>query len=205
MQEIQNYNELQSFLQEYNPGHDDIQMEYFIVGNGVTDYGKYKQALAEMHTNLTGLQNSYIEQKKLNAKIAILEAECQELEDSSVGRAKRDLKNVQIEEKQILIFNLQKNIARNSHELAKMYELAKEYKKSIEGKDQKELEKEYHVERLKKLLAMNTLWGGGNLSGVMDVITTLPEGLQKSLFECLHENNIALVKNHGLYLKEGNV
>ena len=44
MQEIQNYNELQEFLQDYNPGHDDTQMEYFIVGNGITDYGKYKQA-----------------------------------------------------------------------------------------------------------------------------------------------------------------
>lgn len=181
MQEIQNYNELQEFLLDYNPGHDDTQMEYFIVGNGITDYGKYKQALAEMHTNLTGLQNSYIEQKKLRAKIEILEAEKLELEDNAIGHAKRKLKDIQIEEKNIHLFNLERSIARNSHELAKMYELAKKYKKAIEGKDRRELEQEFHKERLQKLVVMNTLWGGGNLSGVMDVITTLPENQQKDV------------------------
>ena len=62
-----------------------------------------------------------------------------------------------------------------------MYELAKKYKKAIEGKDRRELEQEFHKERLQKLVVMNTLWGGGNLSGVMDVITTLPENQQKDV------------------------
>jgi len=201
MQEIQNYNELQSFLEEYNPGHDETQMEYFIVGNGITDYGKYKQALAEMHTNLSGLQSSYIEKKKLNAQIDILQAEHDELDFSSLGLAKRNLKNIEIEEKQIALSNLERTIARNSHELAKMYELAKKFKQLIEGKDRKELEKEFHVERLKKLLAMNTLWHGGNLSGVMDVVTTLPEDMQNYLIDCLHEDSIALIQNQEGYRK----
>jgi thioredoxin-like negative regulator of GroEL len=181
MQEIQNYNELQEFLTDYNPGHDDTQIEYFIVGNGITDYGKYKQALAEMHTNLMGLQNSYIEQKKLVAKCEILQAEIDELEDTPVGRAKKHLKQIQVEEKQIALTNLERTIARNTHELAKMYELAKKYKNEIEGKDKKQLEKEFHTERLKKLFVMNTVWRGGNLSGVMDVVSTLPEKQQNDV------------------------
>lgn len=30
-------------------GHSDFQVEHFIVGQGVTDWGKYKQALREIH------------------------------------------------------------------------------------------------------------------------------------------------------------
>lgn len=68
--------------------------------------------------------------------------------------------------------------------------LAEKYEKSIEGKDRKVLEREYHKERLSKLLALNTVWGGGNLSGVMDVITALPEEDQAPLLELTRQLNI---------------
>ena len=45
------------------------------------------------------------------------------------------------------------------------------------------------MERLQKLLVLNTAWGGQNLSGVMDIITALPEEEQKFLLNFAGEMN----------------
>jgi hypothetical protein len=192
MKELDKYDELKSFISDYNPGHDDTQIQHFIVGNNHTDYGCYKQAIAETHSNYEALKQSYIAVQKNEAEIKILEAEIEEMETlgDKVSLAKVGLKVVEIREKQLGNETLQKQIARNTNELEKMFALAKVYGKKIEGKDKVVLEKEYHVARLGKLLALNTVFKGGNLSGVMDVVTTLPDDMQKPL---LDEYNALLV------------
>lgn len=201
LESIENYNELIKDLEEYNPGHDDVQIEHFIVGSGVTDYGKYKQALAETHAHFIALQELYLQQKKLNAKIKILHAKNSELGESNVDKAQKELNDILIEEKYVGIHNLERSIARALHEMSKTYILAKKYKELIAGKDKNELILDYHKSRLAKLLAANTLWRGGNLSGVMETVTTLPEEAQKELLAEYHNLQIALRKDEMAYLE----
>lgn len=162
--EEKNKEKLESLLDEYHPGHDNTQMTYFIVGQGITDYGKYKQALAETNSHYESLRTNYVAEKKLL---------------------------FEIEEKQIALDALRKQSKRSLIELNRMFELVLEYEKKIEGKDRTELEKDYHIQRLQKLLAVNTVWRGGNLSGVMDTLTNLPDEMQKPLLEGFHQLLVA--------------
>jgi len=191
MSDIINPQLVHKYRSAYNPGHDDTQIEYFIVWNNHTDYGRYKQALAEVSSHYESLQNSYILKKKNNAEIGILFAEIEELKEawSRVDLARVVLKDAEIEEKNLANNSIDKQIERSINELNKNVELAERYEKLIEGKDRKILEKEYHMERLQKLLVLNTAWGGQNLSGVMDIITALPEEEQKFLLNFAGEMN----------------
>lgn len=72
---------IQRYLREYNPGHDDTQIEFFVIGNNYTDFGRYRQCLAEISTHYEGLKTSYILRKKKQAEKKIIEAEIAELED----------------------------------------------------------------------------------------------------------------------------
>lgn len=179
------------YREQYNPGHDDTQIEYFIVGNNHTDYWRYKQAIAEVNTHYEALQTAYILQKKNNAEIQIFEAEIEELREKGgkVNEARIKLKEAEIEEKQLGNKSTDKQIQRNTNELLKTMALAEKFEKLIEWKDRKVLEREYHKERLSKLLALNTVWGGGNLSGVMDIITALPDEDQIPLLDLTRELN----------------
>jgi len=179
------------YRDQYNPWHDDTQIEYFIIGNNHTDYGRYRQAIAEVSTHYEALQNSYILQKKNNAEIMIFEAEIEELKEKGgkVNEARIKLKEAEIEEKQLGNKSTDKQIQRNTNELLKTMALAEKYEKLIEWKDRKILERDYHKERLSKLLALNTVWWGGNLSGVMDIITSLPEEDQIPLLALTQELN----------------
>lgn len=196
-----NREKLQIFLEEYNPGHDKLQMEYFIVGSGITDYGKYKQALAEIHTHYSSLQTSYIEYKKAEVQIEILEAEKEALliSDNKVDSAKAKLKDIEIEEQQFKLQNIDKRIKRSMYELTTMFELAQHYEKEIEGKDRNQLMVDYHKNRLAKMIEMNVLFQGGNLSGVMDTITMLPEPIVNELLPVLHSAKIQSLSNHEHY------
>ena len=65
------------------------------------------------------------------------------------------MKEVEIEDKRLANSSIDKQIQRNTNELLKIMVLTEKYEKLIEGKDRKILEKEYHIERLQKLLALN--------------------------------------------------
>lgn len=189
---IEQTSTIQRYLSEYNPWHDDTQIEFFVIGNNHTDFGRYRQCLAEISTHYEWLKTSYILRKKKQAEKKIIEAEIAELEDWSqtqVQRAKIELKEIEMEEKDLERESIEKQIERHLNEIGKIMVLAEKYEKAIEGKDRKELEREYHKERLSKLLALNTVWGGGNLSGVMDIITSLPEQDQAPLLELTRELN----------------
>ena len=182
----------QKYIKEYNAGHDNIQMEYFIVWNNHTDYGRYKQAIAEYNTNYNALLNNFLERKKNNADIKIIEAEIEELhekESTKIIQAKIERKQIDIEEKQIANQTLEKQIQRNYNEFMKMLELIKKYETLIEWKDIKELEIEYHTERLKKLFALHSQYWGWNISWVIDVASSLPLEIQKNI---LPFNNLKL-------------
>ncbi len=43
---------VEDLLKDLEFGHSDFQVEHFIVGGGITDWGKYKQALREIHGRL---------------------------------------------------------------------------------------------------------------------------------------------------------
>lgn len=189
--ELATINIINKYRDDYNPWHDDTQIEYFIVWNNHTDYWRYKQAIAEVSSHYDALQTSYILQKKNQAEIWILQAEIDDLKDLAwkVNKAKIILKEVEIEEKELWNISINKQIQRNLNELNKTLELAQKYEALIFWKDRKILEKEYHKERLSKLLALNTVWWGWNLSGVMDIITSLPEEDQKPLLELTREFN----------------
>lgn len=182
---------IQKYRDQFNPWHDDIQIEYFIIWNNHTDYWRYKQSIAEINTHYEALQNSYILQKKNNAEIMIFEAEIEELRETwgKVNEAKIKFKEAEIEEKQLANKSIDKQIQRNTNELLKIMSLAEKYEKLIEWKDVKVLEIEYHKERLSKLLALNTVWWGSNLSGVMDIVTALPEKDQNQLLWLAKELN----------------
>lgn len=183
--------DIKKYINEYNPWHDDTQIEYFIVGNNHTDYGRYKQAIAEISSHYDNMQNLYIEQKTKNAEIWILKAEIDSLNKKwwKINKAKIKLKKVEIEKNKLWFVQIKRWIKRAKNELWKNLLLAKRYEELIKWKDRKELEIEYHKERLSKLLALNTVWWWSNLSWVMDVITSLPDNIQNPLLLQLQQLN----------------
>lgn len=180
--ENDNREKLCAFLDDYNPGHDDIQIRHFIVErNGLTDYGQYKQAIAEIYSNYSALKDSYFLERKANAKIALYEAKKSACEMNDIGRAQANYYDVLIGQQRMILDGVKKQIARNMNELTKMFALASAFEEKIRGKDRAQLVREYWIANLSKQLAVNTVWKGGNLAGVMDIITTLPEDMQKPL------------------------
>jgi hypothetical protein len=96
MTDIQKYEtsaEFRKVLDAFDNGHDQIQMQYFIVGQGLTDYGKWKQACIETRTRYAALKQIGFDTLKLQAEIKILEAEIAEQKQldspKSKARARR--------------------------------------------------------------------------------------------------------------------
>ena len=119
----------------------------------------------------------------MTAEIAILEAEREELlnEKTNVSRAKAALKTIEIAEKKSQIETSQKQLDRNYNEMSKMFAIAKEMEKKIAGKDRKQLEQEFWIEKLSRDIVINTQYGGQNLSGVAETISTLPDEMQMAI------------------------
>ena len=188
MENIKNIELIKKYIDDYNPWHDNTQIKYFIIGNNHTDYGRYKQAIAEVSSHYNWLKNAYISQKKNDAEIHILEAEIEELNLLwwNINKAKIELKRVEIEEKELAREETEKQIKRNLNELNKCTELAEFYEWIIIWQDREKLETEYHTARLNKLMYLNTVWWWANLSWVLDIITSLPKETQR---EILWENN----------------
>jgi hypothetical protein len=200
--EEQNHDKLMQFLEEHNPGHDDIQIKHFIIEkNGITDYGKYKQCLAELYTYYKALKTYYFKFKKNEAKIKVLEARRNELTDSEVDKAKAGLIDVKIEEKEYSKMGIEKSMQRSLNEMIKHFEMAKEYEKKIEGKDRTKLMIDFWEKNLEKQLEINTIWGGGNLAGAIETIDSLPEDMKGPLYEKAHGLRILSHKNQLQYLE----
>jgi len=94
-----NYNELFKDLQL---NHSKFQIHNFILGgdNGITEWGKYKQALRELHKRIRGMKiaindinKSKIEIERTKRKIARLEKYRPEDYDLDIAVAKIDLEN----------------------------------------------------------------------------------------------------------------
>lgn len=176
-------NEIDKLLEDYNPGHDHVQLQYFVVGQGITDYGKYVQAQAELWSRTREI-------KRL--KRALIATQIK-LDDLHFKDADPRLKALDKEALEDELVDCRKALDRLEHEVAVILPLARQYAKSIEGKDRSKLIEEYQFERLKKQLLINTVFRGGNLSGVIDTILTMPEETQHRFLEEYKKMNIGLI------------
>lgn len=188
----------------HNPGHDETQIRYFIVeGNGVTDYGKWKQAVAEVSTYLGTLKSSMHANRKVLAEMKIIEAEIEELQTKAGKKAAAqvELKELELEEKKLALEANNKQIARAKFELEHFVAIAEEYEKKLEGKDIKALKRDYHVQRLRKMLEL-TVVSGSNSYGLLETITALPQEMAQPILEDMHKLKTLEVLNHIRYQTE---
>jgi hypothetical protein len=141
--------EFRRLLDAYNPGHTRFQIEHFVIGEQLTDWGKYRQALAELHGYYSSARSAHFEQRKAAARIDILRAEIGELEyGSAVDAAQAVLKAIEIEELDFIIEGHAKSLARAVHEASVHYELALAYETALQGVDQGQAELEFWQLRL---------------------------------------------------------
>lgn len=187
--EKENSKKLKQFLAEYNPGHDDTQIVHFVIArNGVTTFGMYRQALAEINSHYNSLRESYFLQKKLYKESEILDAEAEELDSQATGSPKvnklqADLKRLESQNKSTSASAIQKSIERSYNELTKLFAMACNFEKKIDRKNLKKLEREFWVEKLAKDVVFNTQYNGGNLSGIVETISSLPEDMQLEIMD----------------------
>jgi hypothetical protein len=195
MTDLEKYDQSADFkkvLHAFDNGHDDVQLQYFIVGSGLTDYGKWKQACIETRTRYGALKQLGFDRLKLDAEIKILEAERDELSRNpdAVSLAKSELKTVEIAEKKSQIENVDMSATRTIREMEAMYQMALHYGKQCGEQDTFENQAALHVERLKMMAYVRTRFP--EMTGPAETALLLPNKYADLVWESV-DNYKALV------------
>jgi hypothetical protein len=166
--------EFRAVLKAFDSGHDPIQLEHFVVGSGLTPYGRWRQACLETRQRYEELKRLGFDRAKREAEIDILQAEIDELHmsDSAVDAAKARLKSIEQAEKRSQIENTDHASSRILREIEIVYQLATHYRAQCDGGTPDELS-EYHTERLLTMALAKLAYG--NAEGPAEMAMRLPQ------------------------------
>jgi len=165
---IKNKMELyEEFFKDFQMFHSDFQIENFVLGEeqGVTVWGQYKQALRELHKRYRGIRDALYNIAKEQIEIEKLKRKRERLLSTKPEDYDLEVKliDVEIERKEFNLIMMLKMMKDTEREADIFYSILLKLKPIIETKTPEEWEREYWLERLKKDIQNNILFGNISL------------------------------------------
>jgi hypothetical protein len=189
-------------LASFDGGHDPIQLEYFVVGQGLTPYGQWRQACLEATVRYQECKRITFERLKTEAEIKILKADCNEMrnpEHSPRIKAKAELKEIEIQEKYSRLEDLDHALSTKLRELEIVAALAEKFGQACNWKDTPENQMAYHEERLKRMADVRINYP--EASGVAETAMLLPARHADVVMQSI--DNSRALRGSSLQLTEG--
>ncbi len=149
---------LKVLLGDHQLYHSDLQMERWIVARGnLTAYGRYKQALREVHKRYRGLKTLYVERQLVQIDVDELVA----ADNADPFEKCRDA--VRLVQKRMALEDIEFNVTETAREFGKFVEIASALKKAVgtltpERRD--ELDREEWRLRLRAMVAVDLVAHG---------------------------------------------
>lgn len=183
------FNEL---MKDHRMYHTEFQRRHFITElSGVTTYGKYIQAVKELHGRYTTIKNNQYELKLI---------------DIDIDELNYKLKNTNDEFKiRRLELKLEKKLSNREDALYVLTELSKEFESFLSQAivlkeklgeltpEKKEvLDAEFWEIKLKRDIAINHISGRGIDKNIIEIILSLPKDIRKDLIMCANDPTKAI-------------
>jgi hypothetical protein len=164
--------------------HEEIQQDNFIVARaGITDYGKYKQALRELHKRYRGLKQIEIEKKKNELKIrryTIL----------GIVFFFIPMIRIKLAECKMAHEEIKFNISETQREFDRFYTLACTYKEKtgeLTPEKRNQYENEYWKTYLKRQLAIEYIAYGNPTNVTLELIGSAPTAMKRELLAWMRQ------------------
>lgn len=187
MKDIRKYEEL---FKDLELAHSDFQIHNFVLGEekGITEWGKYKQALRELHKRVRGVKQLLFQMERDKIEIEKIKRKIERLKKGKYQDYDLDVKleEINLAEKQTNLKIAEKSLQellREAEEFYKVVVVLKEKFKNLSKEDKWRLEKEYWMLKFKRDIEDSLLAGQKPSFGLMRVIKSLPLDMQKELLE----------------------
>lgn len=175
---------IEQLLFDHQPRHSDLQIDQFIVMKGNwTPYGRYKQALREIDSRYSGLQDM-----REDAELAVLD-----LDDAKVA-LQRELKGTPGFARKQIAYNRQarrleqirRTIATQQRELDRLVALATDLKQQIgelTPERREALDRETWSVRVRAMVALDMFTQGGLSPATAELLIALPAEIRRPILE----------------------
>jgi len=177
--------ELETYLAEHRPGHDDFQIDHFIIrrGGGRTAYGQYVQALREVNKRYRGLKGLYSERDLLQVDIDE-DVENARLDGREGFQVRRD--DLKLRSSDWRMEDLVKSIQDTEREFRRFFSIARGLK-AVLGEitpDRKALlEREQWIDHMEELAAVDFVARGCLQESTVSAIASLPADARQELLD----------------------
>lgn len=186
---------LEGLFADHQLYHSDWQIDHFILSaNGGTIYGRYKQALRELHKRYRGLKGLYAER-------ALLEIDIEELADvESKAPESPDARRhaIRLAQKRMALDGLQRNIRDTEREFLRFYAHAtmlKEQVGELTPERRAELDRDMWLHQIKAMAAADIMALGHLNSGTVNLLMAIPVRRRAWLWEDItRENGTAITR-----------
>lgn len=168
---------LETLLSYHRPNHSNVQMDFFITGKtGLTDYGRFKQALREFEIR---------RQAYMNLMYQIIETEQTNAGTPYLRHKREETKN-----------NLWRNAEGALRELARFYKQALFYFEAsgVTHENIEELEMDLMYSQIAYQAGLDLLSNGHVTPITFSAIVALPKGRRLTLLSTLKEKPMELVE-----------
>lgn len=180
---------LVALLADHQPSHSDWQIDHFILSaNGRTVYGRYKQALRELHKRFRGLKGLYAERALLGLDIEEM-AEAQPAAPESLAARRR---TIQVAQKRMALDDLEQSIADTEREFLRFYRHAailKEQVGELTPGRRAELDRDMWLHQTKALAAADIMVQGALSQGTVNLLMAAPPQERQQLWAEIHEDS----------------
>lgn len=187
---LENIEDIQdNYIELFNDfeNQTEFQNEFFVLDfNGLTLYGKYRQALREFLKRHRGLRDSIYKQNKTKIELEKLERLLKEIKDPLDIK---DIKN-EIEHQKLIIKENDRALKGLNKEFQFFLKKCIEFKKELgDLSDYEKLNHEIHFwkEKFKLNARMDYMVHGSVNKGVLESILSLPENVREDLISELIE------------------
>jgi len=190
LNEIEKVSKYEELFEDLELAHSSFQIHNFILGEekGITDWGKYKQALRELHKRVRGIKQLVFQIERDKIEIEKIKRKIQKIKEEKPENYDLDIKleEINLKEKQINLKLGEKSLQetlREAEEFYKAVTILREKFKNLSKKEKENLEKEYWMLKFKRDIEDSLLSGHKPSLGLIRTIRTLPLPMQKELMD----------------------
>ena len=174
---------LRDLFEDLQLGQSWFQNSFFVVNkNGVTDYGKYKQALRELYTRYRALRDYAFEIRKLRLQIKKKERELSVVKDE----LEKEIILVEKRELELKLEETYRTLSQSKKEFIHFFEIAKHFKQlfgKLSEDDKDKLEQEFWMEKFKIMLSIDLSLHGKPSQGLLENLVSLPIEMQNKILD----------------------
>lgn len=168
---------LESLLRDHQSYHSEFQIDHFILAQaGRTPWGMYRQAVRELATRLSGLQQSYLSRERL---LLDIEEAGEPKSDGSIESRRKRLDAIEARANRD---RLDRQIREQEREFRRFYAHAVALKQQLgeltQGKRER-LEREFWMHQVKCMAALDYITARGLGKATAEILHALPTDMRR--------------------------